>query len=54
MSDPIYEDCIRMAEGHEEGCKFRRAVVCAVAIECKHGYDVCPTCDPCTCKSPKE
>jgi hypothetical protein len=23
---------------------------CPVGIECQHGYDVCPTCDPCTCE----
>lgn len=34
---------------HKESCPFRRAVACPVAIECEHGYDVCPTCDPCTC-----
>ncbi len=21
----------------------------ATIIECEHGYDVCPECDPCTC-----
>lgn len=36
-------------EKHVEGCKFRAAVTCPVAIECDHGYDVCPKCDPCTC-----
>ena len=34
---------------HGDGCKFRLAATCAVGIECAHGYDVCPTCDPCTC-----
>ena len=34
---------------HEKDCKFRRAIECPVAIECEHGYDVCPKCDPCTC-----
>ena len=36
---------------HELGCKFRRAATCAVPIECEHGSDVCPSCDPCTCNS---
>lgn len=36
---------------HEEDCKFRRAVTCFVPIDCEHGYDVCPLCDPCTCKA---
>lgn len=34
---------------HKLGCTFRLAATCAVPIECQHGYDVCPTCDPCTC-----
>ena len=36
-------------EQHHERCKFRRAAAGSVAIECDHGYDVCPICDPCTC-----
>lgn len=35
-------------EVHLEGCKFNNAVT-GIAIECEHGYDVCPKCDPCTC-----
>ena len=38
---------------HKQDCKFRIATAGSVAIECDHGYDVCPICDPCTCK-PKE
>lgn len=38
--------------GHVDGCKFRLAATCAIPIECDHGHDVCPECDPCTC--PKE
>lgn len=34
---------------HAKDCPFQIAVSCAVAIECEHGYDVCPKCDPCTC-----
>lgn len=34
---------------HKKKCKFRIAATCAVAIECPHGYDACPQCDPCTC-----
>lgn len=34
---------------HLDGCRYRLAVSGAVAIECPHGYDVCPICDPCTC-----
>lgn len=39
----------RINGAHEDGCKFRRAAACAVGIECEHGRDVCPICDPCTC-----
>lgn len=35
---------------HKKGCSFRLASTCAIPIECDHGFDVCPTCDPCTCK----
>ncbi len=41
-----------VAEGHHEKCQLFVAANCAIPIECKHGYDVCPECDPCTC--PKE
>lgn len=34
---------------HDKDCRFYKAMVCTVAIECKHGYDVCLKCDPCTC-----
>lgn len=34
---------------HERGCPHLVAATCAVPIECEHGRDVCPTCDPCTC-----
>ena len=35
---------------HRPDCPLLRAVKCAVPIECEHGYDVCPQCDPCTCQ----
>lgn len=41
----------RVQRDHVPDCKYRLAVCCAVGIECEHGYDVCPTCDPCTCKT---
>jgi hypothetical protein len=34
---------------HNEKCLYRLATT-GVAIECEHGYDVCPRCDPCTCE----
>lgn len=36
-------------ERHSPECKFRIALTCSTPIECDHGFDVCPTCDPCTC-----
>lgn len=33
---------------HTLNCNLQRAVG-PCAVECEHGYDVCPTCDPCTC-----
>ena len=38
-----------MKQRHKPECQFRKAMQCPVAIECAHGYDVCPICDPCTC-----
>lgn len=37
---------------HAEDCKLRLAVMCTTPVECDHGYDVCPECDPCTCSRP--
>jgi hypothetical protein len=34
---------------HATDCRYRRAVECPVGIECEHGRDVCPDCDPCNC-----
>lgn len=37
---------------HHEKCLFIKAATCAVPIECNHGFDVCPVCDPCFCDTP--
>ena len=35
---------------HKDDCPLRLAISCAIPIECdKHGGDVCPICNPCTC-----
>jgi hypothetical protein len=34
---------------HKDDCALIRAMTCRVAIECDHGYDVCPICDECLC-----
>lgn len=34
---------------HEPGCKLAAAMRGTMLVECEHGYDVCPKCDPCTC-----
>lgn len=36
-------------KSHKPDCLFRKAATCSVGIECEHGYDVCPKCDPCFC-----
>ena len=48
-SDGVCQVCTTK-ETHNPECKFLRAITCPVGIECEHGYDVCPSCDPCTCK----
>jgi hypothetical protein len=42
--------CKIIAAHPDPKCDFRFSATCAVPVECKHGYDVCPICDPCTCK----
>lgn len=43
-------DCVcDILTSHVDGCKFRLSATCPVAVECEHGRDVCPKCDPCTC-----
>ncbi|TXH49301.1 MAG: NUDIX domain-containing protein [Desulfurellales bacterium] len=37
---------------HALSCNLQRAVG-PCAVECEHGYDVCPKCDPCTCGAAK-
>lgn len=34
---------------HEPGCPMGRATG-NVAVACEHGFDCCPSCDPCTCE----
>jgi len=38
-----------MIGDHQPGCPLGSALG-PVAIECKHGFDVCPQCDPCLCE----
>jgi hypothetical protein len=38
--------------GHETSCALRIASEGSAGIECRHGFDVCPKCDACTCKGP--
>ena len=38
-------------QGHDDDCSYAVSASCAVGIPCEHGRDVCPICDPCTCKS---
>ena len=34
-----------LTRDHAEGCRYRKAALCPVGIECEHGLEVCPTCD---------
>lgn len=34
---------------HQQSCRYRIASECAVPVACRHGFDVCSECDPCTC-----
>lgn len=51
----VYCDCgliacvCKEARTHERDCSYRRALRSPVGIECEHGRDVCPICDPCDC-----
>lgn len=48
-------NCIcRVRAAHKSSCKYRIAKTASVGIECGHGYDVCPICDPCDCIANKE
>lgn len=46
--------CCDQVRDHDPNCRFRKAMVCPVAVECDHGHDVCPQCDRCTCGGKKE
>lgn len=38
---------------HKPDCKFLIAATGPIGIECEHGSDVCPICDPCECGTQK-
>jgi hypothetical protein len=43
-------ECVCLeARKHKRDCRYRFALTCAIPIECDHGLDTCPICDPCTC-----
>lgn len=42
--------CATLAQHHPK-CRYAIAMRSPVGIECIHGFDVCPNCDPCTCES---
>lgn len=35
---------------HTKDCKLHKAMNRITLFECVHGHDVCPICDPCTCR----
>jgi len=41
--------CCVIREHPNPECHFRLSTTCAIPVECDHGFDVCPECDPCTC-----
>lgn len=48
-------DCVcALRRAHVPGCRLRTAAEGPVGIECDHGHDVCPVCDPCTCEQVKK
>jgi hypothetical protein len=47
--DPIEAQAIM--DAHDENCDYRVSALCAIPVECEHGYDVCPRCDVCTCRN---
>lgn len=44
---------LKIERHHEPDCALVRASSCTTAIECEHGFDVCPKCDPCSCDNTK-
>lgn len=42
-------DCACVPNKHAADCRLYIAATLQFGIECDHGYDVCPQCDPCNC-----
>jgi len=38
-----------LRERHDPSCRFLRAASLSIELECTHGYQACPECDPCDC-----
>jgi hypothetical protein len=38
--------------GHVKSCPVYKALG-STPVACQHGYDLCPTCDPCNCRTDK-
>jgi hypothetical protein len=39
----------RIQREHTKKCRYRIAACLSVELECEHGLQACPVCDPCTC-----
>jgi len=39
----------RIKREHLPECAYRLASTGRVPVQCDHGFDCCPECDPCTC-----
>jgi len=46
----IKESCICVIKTeHIEGCLYLRAARLSIELPCKHGFQACHICDPCSC-----
>lgn len=46
--------CLVVRSHPDHACRLRVSILCPVAVQCDHGFDVCPKCDPCTCLIEKQ
>lgn len=49
---PIYAQAQRLDPWPEHAHDCQLMLATRTGVECQHGYDVCPQCDPCTCALP--
>lgn len=45
-----YATCVcELKKKHKRTCRYLRAAMLGIEIECEHGFQACPKCDPCDC-----